>query len=106
MTTVATVATVTTAQRNALLNILRIKIAKIGKVEGRYIDRSEESARAYAEALADANIITDDERDELYEQAKVAAEARVREVREAEHNAFVAHRVSLDIELQSALKHQ
>lgn len=44
------------AQKNAPLNILRIKINKIGKAERRYIHRREEHARAYAEALADANI--------------------------------------------------
>lgn len=74
----------TTAQKNALLNILRIKIDKIGKAERRYIDRREENARAYAEALADANIITDDERDELYDKAKDAAEAAVRAFKAAE----------------------
>ncbi|MEZ7174669.1 hypothetical protein QVM52_04630 [Pseudomonas mosselii] len=68
----------TAAQKAALLNILRIKVEKIGKGERRYIDRREENARAYAEALADANIITDDERDELYDKAKTAAEAAVR----------------------------
>ncbi|NMZ14642.1 hypothetical protein HBO07_25550 [Pseudomonas proteolytica] len=70
--------TVTAAQKAALLNILRLKIDKIGKGERRYIDRREENARAYAEALADANIITDDERDELYDKAQAAAEASVR----------------------------
>ncbi|MGZ0787626.1 hypothetical protein ACXM5X_32310 [Pseudomonas saponiphila] len=73
-----------TAQKNALLNILRIKIAKIGKAERRYIDRREENVRAYAEALADVNIITDDERDELYDKAKDAAEAAVRAFMAAE----------------------
>lgn len=68
----------------ALLNILRIKIGKIGKAERRYIDRREENARAYAEALADASIITDDERDALYDQAQVAAEAAVRVFKAAE----------------------
>jgi hypothetical protein len=72
------------AQKNALLNILRIKINKIGKAERRYIDRREEHARAYAEALADANIITEDERDDLYEQAQKAAEDRVLEFKAAE----------------------
>ncbi|MBC3410068.1 hypothetical protein HU720_01955 [Pseudomonas sp. SWRI51] len=70
--------TASAAQRGALLNILRIKVEKIGKGERRYIDRREENARAYAEALADANIITDDERDELYEKAQKAAEDSVR----------------------------
>lgn len=74
----------TTAKKAALLNILRIKIDKIGKAERRYIDRREENVRAYAEALADANIITDDERDELYEKAKEAAEAAVRAFKAAE----------------------
>lgn len=73
-----------TAQKNAVLNILRIKIAKIGKAERRYIDRREENVRAYAEALADVNIITDDERDELYDKAKDAAEAAVRAFMAAE----------------------
>lgn len=70
--------TVSPVQKAALLNILRIKIDKIGKGERRYIDRREENARAYAEALADANIITDDERDELYDKAQAAAEEAVR----------------------------
>ncbi len=70
--------TVTTAQKAALLNILRIKIDNIGKGESRFIDRREENARAYAEALADANIITDDERDDVYEKANAAAVAAVR----------------------------
>lgn len=73
-----------TVQKAALLNILRIKIAKIGKAERRYIDRREEHVRAYAEALADANIITDDERDEFYEVAKQAAEDAVRAYKAAE----------------------
>ncbi|MBH3420636.1 MULTISPECIES: hypothetical protein [Pseudomonas] len=70
--------TTTAAQKTALLNILRIKIDNIGKGESRFIDRREENARAYAEALADANIITDDERDKLYEKAHAAAITAVR----------------------------
>lgn len=70
--------TTTAAQKAALLNILRIKIDNIGKGESRFIDRREENARAYAEALADANIITDDERDEVYEKANAAAVAAMR----------------------------
>lgn len=38
--------TTTAAQKAALLNILRIKIDNIGKGESRFIDRSEENARA------------------------------------------------------------
>ena len=70
--------TTTAASKAALLNILRIKIDNIGKGESRFIDRREENARAYAEALADANIITDDERDDVYEKANAAAIAAVR----------------------------
>ncbi|WP_430446300.1 MAG: hypothetical protein ACQZ2J_01975 [Pseudomonas piscis] len=70
--------TTTATQKVALLNILRIKIDSIGKGESRFIDRREENARANAEALADANIITDDERDDVYEKAHAAAIAAVR----------------------------
>lgn len=73
-----------TVQKNTLLNILRIKIGRIGKAERRYIDRRQEHALAYAEALADVNIITDDERDDLYELANKAAEDRAREFLAAE----------------------
>ncbi|WP_137808369.1 hypothetical protein [Pseudomonas sp. G(2018)] len=76
--------TTTTAPKATFLNILRIKLTKIGRTERRYIDRAEENVRAYAEALADANIITDDERDELYDKAKDAAEAAVRAFKDAE----------------------
>ncbi|MNJ41090.1 hypothetical protein D3C77_360010 [compost metagenome] len=73
-----------TAPKATFLNILRVKLSKIGRAERRYIDRAEEHVRAYAEALADANIITDDERDEFYEQAKQAAEDAVRAYKAAE----------------------
>lgn len=67
-----------TAPKATFLNLVRVKLSKIARVERRYIDRAEEHVRAYAEALADANVITDDERDELYERAKQAAEDAVR----------------------------
>jgi hypothetical protein len=76
--------TTSTAPKTTFLNILRIKLTKISRAERRYIDRAEENVRAYAEALADANIITDDERDELYDKAKEAAEAAVRAFKAAE----------------------
>ncbi|MHC8403519.1 hypothetical protein ACYZTX_29870 [Pseudomonas sp. MDT1-17] len=72
------------APKTTFLNYLRIKINKIARTERRYIDRAEEHVRAYAEALADANIITDDERDEFYEMAKQAAEDAVRAFKTAE----------------------
>lgn len=67
-----------TAPKATFLNLLRVKLSKIARIERRYIDRAEEHVRAYAEALADANILTDDERDEFYELAKQAAEDAVR----------------------------
>lgn len=70
--------------KGTLLNLLRIKINKIARAERRYIDRAEEHVRAYAEALADANIITDDERDEFYDLAKQAAEDAVRAYKAAD----------------------
>lgn len=94
--------TSTTTPKNALLNIIRIKISMISKVERRYIDRSEEHVLAYAEALADANIITDDERDELYEQARQAAQSRIRHFQGGNPKAAQA----ADIEVQSTLDRQ
>lgn len=76
--------TYTPAEKAVYLNILRIKLVKIGRTERRYIDRAEEHARAYAEALSDVGVISDDERDDLYEVAKNAAEDRVRHFRAAE----------------------
>lgn len=70
--------------KGTFLNLLRIKINNIARAERRYIDRAEEHVRAYAEALADANIITDDERDEFYDVAKQAAEDAVRAYKAAE----------------------
>lgn len=49
-----------------------------------YIDRTEEHARAYAEALYDVSAITETERLTLLDDAREAAEARVREFRAAE----------------------
>jgi hypothetical protein len=55
------------ARKNACLNVIRLKIHKISRCERRYIDRHEEHVRAYVEALADVEVITDEERDEFYE---------------------------------------
>lgn len=79
-----------TAPKATFLNLLRVKLSKIARAERRYIDRAEEHVRAYAEALADANILTDDERDEFYELAKQAAEDAVRAYKAAERGADVA----------------
>lgn len=49
-----------------------------------FIDRTEEHARAYAEALYDVAAITETERLTLLDDAREAAEARVREFRAAE----------------------
>lgn len=73
-----------TAPKATYLNLVRIKLSKIARAERRYIDRAEEHVRAYAEALADANIITDDERDEFYDLARQAAESAVRVYKSAE----------------------
>lgn len=75
------------APKATFLNLLRVKLSKIARVERRYIDRAEEHVRAYAEALADVNVITDDERDEFYEQAKQAAEDAVRAYKAAEQES-------------------
>jgi hypothetical protein len=78
------------APKATFLNLLRVKLSKIARAERRYIDRAEEHVRAYAEGLADANILTDDERDEFYELAKQAAEDAVRAYKAAERGADVA----------------
>ncbi|MBX7274420.1 hypothetical protein K2E95_00195 [Pseudomonas sp. ERGC3:01] len=56
----------------------------IAKIDRPYIDRTEEHARAYAEALYDVAAITETERLTLLDDAREAAEARVREFKERE----------------------
>lgn len=53
-----------TAPKATFLNLLLVTLHKIARAERGYIDRAEEHVRAYAEGLADANILTDAERDE------------------------------------------
>lgn len=96
--------TFTTAEKNTYLNLLRIKLGKIASVERRYIDRAEEHVRAYAEALADVGVISEDERDDLYDRAKHAAEDRVRTFLDTERAGLQAHRDSAALEVQATRK--
>lgn len=64
------------------LNQARRKVLAITKIDRQYIDRTEEHARAYAEALYDVAAITETERLTLLDDAREAAEARVREFKE------------------------
>jgi hypothetical protein len=66
------------------LNQARRKVLAITKIDRQYIDRTEEHARAYAEALYDVAAITEKERLTLLDDAREAAEARVREFKERE----------------------
>lgn len=98
--------TFTAAEKGTYLNFLRVKMGKITKAERRYIDRAEEHVRAYAEALADVGVINDQERDDLYDQAKNAAEDRVRHFLEAEQAGRQAQQDIASLEVGAALKHQ
>lgn len=69
---------------NRFLNQARRKVFAITKANRPYIDRAEEHARAYAEAMYDVAAITDVERETLLEDAREAALARVREFKAAE----------------------
>lgn len=76
-----------TAQEKTLyLNQARRKVLAISKIDRPYIDRAEEHARAYAEALYDVAAITEAERLTLLDDAREAAEARVREFKERERS--------------------
>lgn len=73
----------TDQEKTLYLNQARRKVLAIARVERPYIDRAEEHARAYAEALYDVAVITETERLTLLDAAREAAEARVREFRAA-----------------------
>ncbi|RUT30861.1 hypothetical protein WG29040_23265 [Pseudomonas sp. PAMC 29040] len=60
------------------LNQARRKVLAIAKANRPYIDRAEEHARAYAEALYDVDAITETERVTLQDDARKTAEDRVR----------------------------
>jgi len=76
--------TYTDQEKTLYLNQARRKVLAIAKANRKYIDRTEEHARAYAEALYDVAAITETERLTLLDDAREAAEARVREFRAAE----------------------
>lgn len=96
-----------TDQEKALyLNQARLKVGAISRANRPYIDRAEEHARTYAEALADLGAISYEVREELYTLAKEHAEARVREFKAAEQAGREVTQAIAGIELQSALKRQ
>lgn len=74
----------TDQEKTLYLNQARRKVLAIAKANRQYIDRTEEHARAYAEALYDVAAITETERLTLLDDAREAAEARVREFKERE----------------------
>lgn len=76
--------TYTDQEKTLYLNQARRKVLAIAKANRQYIDRTEEHARAYAEALYDVAAITETERLALLDDAREAAEARVREFKAAE----------------------
>lgn len=76
--------TYTDQEKTLYLNQARRKVLAIAKANRPYIDRTEEHARAYAEALYDVAAITDTERLTLLDDAREAAEARVRELKAVE----------------------
>ncbi|WP_411566830.1 hypothetical protein ACLIN3_27355 (plasmid) [Pseudomonas orientalis] len=76
--------TYTDREKTLYLNQARRKVLAITKASRLFIDRTEEYARAYAEALCDVAAIDDRERLTLWDEAREAAEARVREFIEAE----------------------
>lgn len=76
--------TYTDNEKLLYLNQARRKVLAITKIDRQYIDRAEEHARAYAEALYDVAAITETERLTLLDDAREAAEARVREFKERE----------------------
>lgn len=76
--------TYTDHEKTLYLNQAHRKVRDIGRVSRPYIDRAEEHARAYAEALADVGAITAAERETLNDEANDAAQARVRAFKAAE----------------------
>ncbi|MBN0979667.1 hypothetical protein HBO19_27170 [Pseudomonas sp. WS 5021] len=68
------------------MNQARRKVLAIAKANRQYIDRTEEHARAYAEALYDVAAITETERLTLLDDAREGSEARVREFKVAEQS--------------------
>lgn len=76
--------TYTDQEKTLYLNQARRKVLAIAKANRPHIDRAEEHARTYAEALYDVAAITEKERLTLLDDAREAAEARVREFRAAE----------------------
>lgn len=76
--------TYTDQEKTLYLNQARRKVLAIAKAARQYIDRTEEHALAYTEALYDVAAITETERLTLLDDAREAAEARVREFKAAE----------------------
>lgn len=74
----------TDKEKQLYLNQARRKVLAIAKAPRPHIDRAEEHARAYAEALFDVAAIDDRERLTLWDDAREAAEDRVWEFRAAE----------------------
>lgn len=90
----------TEKEKTLYLNQARRKVLAITKVVRPHIDRAEEHARAYAEALYDVAAITEKERLTLLDDAREAAEDRVREFK-AQETALNAQIAEIENEMRA-----
>lgn len=70
--------TYTDTEKAQYLSKAQSKVAAISETFRAHLDRAEENARGYVEALADLGAISNDLREELYAKAKETAAARLR----------------------------